>query len=109
MQLDELYPILIKKRIRNFAEASTCELLTYTVNTVKLEYLPLDKARGANILTLLVWRLVLSFDINMSYFREGQYKHLHCQIRLLLQYRQLDQHRQWIQTNWLVMNDVGAR
>ncbi len=78
MQLDELYPILIKKRIRNFAEASTCELLTYTVNTVKLEYLPLDKARGANILTLLVWRLVLSFDINMSYFREGQYKHLHC-------------------------------
>jgi hypothetical protein len=78
MQLDELYLTIIKKRPRNFAEVLTCELLTYTVNTVKLEYLPLDKARAANILTLLVWRLVLSFDINMNYFREGQYKYLHC-------------------------------
>jgi len=67
-----------KKRTRNFAEALTCEVLTYTVNTVKPKYLPVDKARAANILTLLVWRLVLSFDINMSYLREGQDKQLHC-------------------------------
>jgi len=30
--------------------------ITYTVNTIKIEYLPVGKPRGANILTLLVWR-----------------------------------------------------
>jgi len=55
-----------------------CEHPTYTVITLKLEYLRLDKPRAANILTLLVSRWELSFDTNMSRFREEQYKHLHC-------------------------------
>ncbi len=56
MQLDELYPTIMKKRKINSTEIFNCGHPTYTVNTVKVKYLPLGKPTAANILTLLVWR-----------------------------------------------------
>jgi hypothetical protein len=45
-----------KKRKNKSSEILNCGHITYSVNTVKIEYLPLGKSRAANILTLLVWR-----------------------------------------------------
>jgi hypothetical protein len=55
MQLDKLYPTMTEKE-KNSDEMLNCESITYTVNTIKIEYLPLGKPTAANILTLLVWR-----------------------------------------------------
>ncbi len=57
MQLDELYPTIIEKE-KNSDEMLNCGPTTYTVNTIKIEYLPLHlgKPMAANILTLLIWR-----------------------------------------------------
>jgi len=77
MRLDELYPDITEKE-KNSDEMLNCGPITYTVNTIKIEYLPIGNPTAANILTLLVWRLKLSFDPNMCYLFNGQYKHLHC-------------------------------
>ena len=56
MQLDELYPTITKKRKVNPTEILNCGHPIYTVNTIKIEYLPLGKPMAANILALLVWQ-----------------------------------------------------
>ena len=69
-----------EKRKINFIKIFNCGHSTYTVNTVKIEYLHLDKPTAANILTLLVWQWELSFDAKISSLARLQYKHLHCKI-----------------------------
>ncbi len=54
MLLEELYPTITKKRKRNSAEILNCGHPTYTINIVKIDYLPLGKPTAANILSLLV-------------------------------------------------------
>jgi hypothetical protein len=39
MQLDELYPTIIEKENKNSDEILNCGPITYTVNTIKIEYL----------------------------------------------------------------------
>ena len=75
MQFDKLYPIIRKK---NSSKILNCGHITYAVNTLKFEYLPLGKPMAANILTLLVWLWELSFDAKMSILARLQYKYLHC-------------------------------
>jgi hypothetical protein len=48
------------------------------MNMVKIEYLPLESSRAANILTLLYWRSELSFDVKISSLFAQQYTQLHC-------------------------------
>jgi hypothetical protein len=50
-----LYPTITEKENKNSNEILNCGLITYTVNTVKIEYPSLAKPTAANILTLLVW------------------------------------------------------
>ncbi len=54
MQLHELCPTIIEKRKKNSSEILDCGHITYSVNTLKIEYFPLGKPTAANILTLLV-------------------------------------------------------
>jgi hypothetical protein len=67
-----------QKKKKRADEMLNCGPTTYTVNTMKIEYLPLGKPTAANILTLLVWRRELSFYPNMSHLFNLQHKHLHC-------------------------------
>ena len=67
-----------EKRKINSSEIFNCEHRAYTINTVKIKYLPIDKPRAPNILTLLVWHSELSFDADRLHFSRGQHKHLHC-------------------------------
>ncbi len=53
MQLDELYPTIMKK---NHAEILECRHPTYTENTLKFEYLGPCTSRAAHIFSLVVWR-----------------------------------------------------
>jgi hypothetical protein len=55
MQLDELYSAITQKE-KNSDEMLNCGPITYTGNTIKIEYLSLNYPTAANILTLLVWR-----------------------------------------------------
>jgi hypothetical protein len=53
-----------QKKKKKADEMLNCKPITYTVNTVntiKIDYVPLGKPTAANILTLLVWRRELSF------------------------------------------------
>ncbi len=79
MQLDKLYPTITEKE-KNSDGMLNCGPITYTVNTVKIENLPLGKRRAVNILTLPVWRWELSFDAKISSLLNLQYKHLHSKI-----------------------------
>jgi hypothetical protein len=54
MELDELYPTIMKKE-KNHAEILDCCHPTYTVNTFKFEYLGLCTPKAAHILNLVVW------------------------------------------------------
>jgi hypothetical protein len=53
MQLDKLYPTITEKEKKS-DEMLNCGPTTCTVNTIKIEYLPLGKPTADNILTLLV-------------------------------------------------------
>jgi hypothetical protein len=59
MQLDELYPIIMKETI-NSVKISICEYLTYTEH-LKFEYLEPQWLLARNILNLLVWQSDLEF------------------------------------------------
>ncbi len=52
MQLDELYPTITEKD-KHSDEMLNCGPITFNVNTIKIEYLPLGKPTAANTLTLL--------------------------------------------------------
>ena len=54
MQFDELYLTTMKNEKEALLKCSVCRHPIHTVNTLKVEYLPLDKSTAANILTLLV-------------------------------------------------------
>ena len=45
-----------EKRKKNSSKILNCGHITYAVNTLKFEYLPLGKPMAANILALLVWQ-----------------------------------------------------
>jgi hypothetical protein len=53
MQLDELYPNITGKE-KKFDQMLNCGPMAYTVNIIKIEYLPLGKPMVPNIVTLLV-------------------------------------------------------
>jgi len=56
MQIDELHPNITEKRKKNHAEILDCGHPTYTVNTLKFEYLGPCMPRAAYILNLTVGR-----------------------------------------------------
>ncbi len=47
MQLDELHPTITKKEEKYSFKILNCEHITYAVNTLKFEYLPLGKPTAA--------------------------------------------------------------